>query len=411
VRKPPVKRRFLATSEAAALLGVSVATLKRWAQAGLVGFERTEGGHRRFLRADLEAFARPPGAGDGVIAARADELLSATVPEIQAVLLRGRLAAGSWWAWGDQLRPCVIELHRRRHSGRITAVEWLSALDRLRSALTRFRDGAFTPPDAPSVLVCSAPGDRTLQTPVLAELVAAELGWAARPGGQPWPAEIPAELARQRADALLVTASDDVGPDAVARLARELGEVARAAAIPLGLAGLGAWPEPTAAGVRLHSFAEARAWLDGLRTTGVARPAPQASTGPAPDPTTWDRSLLLGDPTIDAQHRALFGTAGAFIQAVRSGAAHPEVERLLGFVHDYTAVHFRFEENLMRAAGYPLLDEHVWEHEQFIRRLGAQGPDGAPDALADLLASWLAQHVRGSDQRFGEYLRQGKGAT
>ncbi len=53
------KSGHLTTAEAAALLGVSVATLKRWAQSGLLPSERTEGGHRRYRLEDVRALAEP----------------------------------------------------------------------------------------------------------------------------------------------------------------------------------------------------------------------------------------------------------------------------------------------------------------------------------------------------------------
>jgi excisionase family DNA binding protein len=48
--------RWLALSEAAELLGVHPVTLRRWADAGEIRCLRTPGGHRRFLREDLQAF-------------------------------------------------------------------------------------------------------------------------------------------------------------------------------------------------------------------------------------------------------------------------------------------------------------------------------------------------------------------
>ncbi|SDL76120.1 DNA binding domain-containing protein, excisionase family [Nonomuraea jiangxiensis] len=45
-------------SEAAALLGVSADTVRRWADAGRLGAERDEHGHRQVNGADLAAFAR-----------------------------------------------------------------------------------------------------------------------------------------------------------------------------------------------------------------------------------------------------------------------------------------------------------------------------------------------------------------
>jgi molybdopterin-binding protein len=44
--------------QAAELLGVSVDTVRRWVDAGLLSAERSEGGQRAILGADLAAFAR-----------------------------------------------------------------------------------------------------------------------------------------------------------------------------------------------------------------------------------------------------------------------------------------------------------------------------------------------------------------
>lgn len=48
--------RFLNVSEAAAVLGVSAASLRKWSDQGLVRVYRTPGGQRRFAHGDLEEF-------------------------------------------------------------------------------------------------------------------------------------------------------------------------------------------------------------------------------------------------------------------------------------------------------------------------------------------------------------------
>jgi excisionase family DNA binding protein len=44
------------SSQAAMYLGVSLATIRRWTDAGHVGCYRTPGGQRRFSRAQLDSF-------------------------------------------------------------------------------------------------------------------------------------------------------------------------------------------------------------------------------------------------------------------------------------------------------------------------------------------------------------------
>jgi len=412
MRQPAATRKFLTTSEAAAMLKISVATLKRWAQAGLVASERTEGGHRRFSRATLEVLAAPPSTGPTPAAGLADELLRAgTVAELAGLAVRGRREAGSWPAFGDALRPAIIELHRRRQAGAITAVQWLATLERLRVALGGLADPTTPAAGRPSLLVATTPGDRLQHGAALAELVAAEAGWQPRLAGPATAHELAMELVRERAAGILVNASADADPAFLARLVRELAEVGQRNATPIALAGLGSWPETASGVVRLQAFAELRAWLDGLRLPRLA-PAEGAPPEPAPaEPAPeWDPALELGEPTIDAQHKVLFGTARRFSQAVREGASREEVDQLFEFALDYVAVHFRCEENLMRTRGYPYVEAHAWEHEQFARRVteaaAVRDQPGAPERLASMLETWLRQHVTGPDKKLGGWLRQ-----
>jgi excisionase family DNA binding protein len=54
---PRNDRQLVFTSSQAALyLGVSLATIRRWTDAGHVGCYRTPGGQRRFSRAQLDSF-------------------------------------------------------------------------------------------------------------------------------------------------------------------------------------------------------------------------------------------------------------------------------------------------------------------------------------------------------------------
>ncbi|MGE0858207.1 MAG: response regulator [Gammaproteobacteria bacterium] len=59
-RKAPDKP-YLTPHEVAQLFMVSPITVRQWAQKGLLAAEVTVGGHRRFLRAEVERFARDHG--------------------------------------------------------------------------------------------------------------------------------------------------------------------------------------------------------------------------------------------------------------------------------------------------------------------------------------------------------------
>ena len=53
-------KALLTSGEAAARLGVSIATLRRWANAGHIVSVRTPGGQRRFRSSDLDALPFAP---------------------------------------------------------------------------------------------------------------------------------------------------------------------------------------------------------------------------------------------------------------------------------------------------------------------------------------------------------------
>lgn len=76
-----VKTELLNLSEAAAILGVHPSTVRLWADKGEVPSHRTAGGHRRFRRPDVEAWA----------AARQDPRLQVGPMLVQNALGRTRL--------------------------------------------------------------------------------------------------------------------------------------------------------------------------------------------------------------------------------------------------------------------------------------------------------------------------------
>lgn len=126
----------------------------------------------------------------------------------------------------------------------------------------------------------------------------------------------------------------------------------------------------------------------------------------------WDASMETGDPTIDAQHRRLFG-ALADIQLLDAANEKDAVQETLEGLADYIAVHFALEEGLMTRVEFPPaeIERHVAEHRDLTERTRAMILDYRSGALAsiaplcDLLTEWLTHHVIEMDQVLADHVR------
>lgn len=100
-------------SEAAALLGVSADTVRRWVDAGRLSAERDEHGHRRVNGADLAAFARAQiGAENGSGLSSARNRFRGIVTEVirDAVMAQVEIAAGPYRVVSLMSRQAADEL-------------------------------------------------------------------------------------------------------------------------------------------------------------------------------------------------------------------------------------------------------------------------------------------------------------
>lgn len=130
----------------------------------------------------------------------------------------------------------------------------------------------------------------------------------------------------------------------------------------------------------------------------------------------WSARLELGLQSIDAQHRKLFELAATF------GGSGDQVRVMKSLVAlcDYTREHFREEEYMLAAHGYPDLEAHKLEHAKFrgmlVDLLGKakhQSLDQTADDVRQLVGGWMYDHIMQRDLDYlpfvkGEKLDSGK---
>lgn len=118
----------------------------------------------------------------------------------------------------------------------------------------------------------------------------------------------------------------------------------------------------------------------------------------------WRSAYASGHPVIDAQHRRLFELANEVLARSSRGyeAVRPAIDSLLR----HCANHFRDEERILAAAGYPDSEAHARSHRHLAERadaLRAQCDDDLVD-LATLLAfivrDVVAMHVLREDRAY-----------
>ena len=127
----------------------------------------------------------------------------------------------------------------------------------------------------------------------------------------------------------------------------------------------------------------------------------------------WDDSLSVGVDAIDEQHKIWIGRYNSVVEAIESRGGPAPVTNTLGFLIDYTDVHFSTEEGFMTQSGYPELDAHKAKHEELrgtvanlVQDFEEEGETHVlEDAVETLLGNWLIDHIRETDQLFGAFVK------
>lgn len=110
----------------------------------------------------------------------------------------------------------------------------------------------------------------------------------------------------------------------------------------------------------------------------------------------WSEKLCFGIDPIDRQHQQLFELAASF----EGNGDQIRVMKTLVILCDYVREHFREEEALLAACGYPKLESHRALHREFrrlLRELLDQAPGMTLDQIAErvryLINGWFYNHI------------------
>lgn len=125
----------------------------------------------------------------------------------------------------------------------------------------------------------------------------------------------------------------------------------------------------------------------------------------------WDETFSVGVAAFDADHRKLVALLNNLLAACEAGQGPEVLGEILAGVVAYTKYHFRREERLLRAHGFPGLADHEKEHRDLIasverlqRRFKTDSSHALGNQTARFLGRWVTDHIIGTDKESGAFL-------
>lgn len=124
----------------------------------------------------------------------------------------------------------------------------------------------------------------------------------------------------------------------------------------------------------------------------------------------WSDDLSVGYGPIDEEHKKLIDLVNDLDAAVSSGQDADVVGGFLEELINYTVYHFRNEERVMEAHGYPDALAHKVQHTELteaaedLQTRFLDGDHDLADTLIPFLTDWLTGHIMVTDRALGRYV-------
>ena len=123
---------------------------------------------------------------------------------------------------------------------------------------------------------------------------------------------------------------------------------------------------------------------------------------------TWKKFYSVDCEELDAQHHQILDIINDLYELMLNGKENPELKGFLDRLVQYTKSHFQREEELMKACGYPKLDEHMQLHQQMRQKtLDLRKNMSAVNAqnLLQFLKKWWINHICDTDKQYSTYIK------
>lgn len=125
---------------------------------------------------------------------------------------------------------------------------------------------------------------------------------------------------------------------------------------------------------------------------------------------SWSDQFLLGNSTIDSEHRELFRQISTFHELWKQRQSPEELSKCFAELVAFIELHFRHEEAIMEHASFPHLEEHRFLHRMMLETIQGlqQSYEKKTSRLEEdtmrYLKNWLIEHIVERDHQLREHL-------
>lgn len=126
----------------------------------------------------------------------------------------------------------------------------------------------------------------------------------------------------------------------------------------------------------------------------------------ASDFIKWTDSLSVSNSTIDEQHKSLIKILNNLYVAFMEKKHIESLKEIVGELSKYTIYHFNTEEKMFKEKSYKLSEEHIKEHQGFIKTIEdfaeelERNPGSLTYKMMTFLKKWICEHILGTDKKY-----------
>ncbi len=120
----------------------------------------------------------------------------------------------------------------------------------------------------------------------------------------------------------------------------------------------------------------------------------------------WKDSYSVHVESIDKQHKKLISLINDLDESLTENRVKENVARVLAQLSEYTAVHFKHEEEIFERHKYQFEKEHVHQHDDLVRQVGEfkkrliDNDEDVGEELLSFLLFWLGNHIKTIDRLY-----------